>query len=58
MDFNALLEPAIQFSSEGIGAQLLKAGEFLYMLLFPSNADGAVIDNGNEAAEAIKAATA
>ncbi|CCE55000.1 hypothetical protein [Corynebacterium casei] len=57
MDFNALLEPAIQFSSEGIGAQLAKAGEFLYMLLYPSNAEGAVIGNGKGAAEAIQVAT-
>ncbi|MFH0411415.1 hypothetical protein ACG98H_06150 [Corynebacterium sp. L4756] len=57
MDFNALLEPAIQFSSEGIGAQLLKAGEFLYMLLFPSNAEGATLDPDNGVADAIDAVT-
>lgn len=41
MDFNALLEPAVNFSSEGIGAVLVKIAEFFYQLIFPANAEAA-----------------
>ncbi|MDY3127018.1 MAG: hypothetical protein SOW59_02645 [Corynebacterium sp.] len=41
MDFNALLEPAIQFSSDGIGAALLPVAEGLYAIFFPANAEAA-----------------
>ena len=43
MNFDELLAPMIEFSSEGIGATLLGVAEFLYELLFPSNADPAAL---------------
>lgn len=41
MDFDALLNQAINFSSEGIGATLADVGRFLYALLYPANSDPA-----------------
>ncbi|QPK79052.1 hypothetical protein G7Y31_11240 [Corynebacterium lizhenjunii] len=43
MDFNALLEPLINFFSHGIGAVIAQIGQFLYGLLYPSNAEAAHI---------------
>ena len=43
MNFDSLIEPAIAFSSEGIGAVLLNIGEVLYNLLYPANSDPATI---------------
>lgn len=42
MDFDALLNQAIAFSSEGIGAFFLNIAENLYALLYPANSDPAV----------------
>jgi hypothetical protein len=43
MDYQALLESAVEFSSDGIGAVMLKVAEFFYTILYPSNADPATI---------------
>ncbi|HLR47724.1 MAG TPA: hypothetical protein VK089_01470 [Corynebacterium sp.] len=55
MDYTELLESAVAFSSDGIGAQLLKAAEFLYGILYPSNAGPAVPASEVDAAAAIQA---
>lgn len=41
MNFDEILAPLIEFFSEGIGAIIAQVGEFLYDLLYPSNADAA-----------------
>ncbi|WP_197085752.1 hypothetical protein [Corynebacterium comes] len=41
MNFDALLNQAISFSSEGIGAFLRNIAENLYALLYPANSDPA-----------------
>lgn len=42
MNFDALLNQAIAFSSEGIGAFLLNIAENLYAFLYPANSDPAI----------------
>lgn len=41
MDFDALLNQATNFSSEGIGSILADLGRILYNLLYPANSDPA-----------------
>lgn len=41
MDFDALLNQATTFSSEGIGSFLADIGRTLYNLLYPANSDPA-----------------
>lgn len=41
MNFDAILNPAIAFSSEGIGAVLLDFAQVIYTFLFPANSDAA-----------------
>ncbi|PFG27752.1 hypothetical protein [Corynebacterium renale] len=41
MDFNALLEPVIQFFSTGIGEIIANIAKVFYAVLFPANADAA-----------------
>ncbi|OAH30282.1 hypothetical protein AYJ05_05875 [Corynebacterium stationis] len=41
MDYKELLDSAVEFSSDGIGAIMLKVAEFFYTILYPSNADPA-----------------
>lgn len=41
MNFDEILAPVIDFFSDGIGAVIAGIAEFLYELLFPSNADPA-----------------
>ncbi|MDD7583005.1 hypothetical protein ACEE23_10335 [Corynebacterium sp. 32222D000AT] len=43
MDFDALLAPALEFSSNGIGAVLRDVLVGLYTLLFPANSEAAHI---------------
>lgn len=41
MNFDEILAPMIDFSSDGIGAILAQIGEILYAILYPANADPA-----------------
>lgn len=41
MNFDAILNPAIAFSSEGIGAVMLDIARVIYTLLYPANSDPA-----------------
>ncbi|NLA55676.1 MAG: hypothetical protein GX859_05160 [Corynebacterium humireducens] len=41
MNFDAILNPAIAFSSEGIGAVMLDIAKVIYSLLYPANSDAA-----------------
>ncbi|MDO5512309.1 hypothetical protein [Corynebacterium sp.] len=41
MNFDAILNPAIAFSSEGIGEIMLKIAEVFYALMYPANAEAA-----------------
>lgn len=41
MNLEEILQPAIEFSSEGIGAAILEFFKFLYELLYPANAEAA-----------------
>ncbi|MGV0327508.1 hypothetical protein ACUY2E_11330 [Corynebacterium confusum] len=41
MDFDALLAPALEFSSNGIGAVIRDVLVALYELLYPANSDAA-----------------
>lgn len=41
MNFDAILEPAIAFSSDGIGAVLAELAKALYHVLYPANAEAA-----------------
>jgi len=41
MDFDAILTPAIEFSSEGIGAVMLNIAEVIYGFLYPANSEAA-----------------
>lgn len=41
MNLDAILQPVIDFFSEGIGAVLRDIAEAVYMFLFPANAEAA-----------------
>ncbi|MGZ7497608.1 hypothetical protein ACXM2N_11130 [Corynebacterium sp. ZY180755] len=41
MDFNAILAPAVEFFSNGIGAVIADFFKMLYAVLFPANAEAA-----------------
>ena len=41
MNFDAILNPAIASSSEGIGAVMLDIAQVIYTLLYPANSDPA-----------------
>ncbi|QPK83186.1 hypothetical protein G7Y29_10215 [Corynebacterium qintianiae] len=41
MDFNAILAPAIEFSSEGIGKVLFDLAQLFYNIFYPANAEAA-----------------
>ncbi|AGN20474.1 hypothetical protein YH66_14770 [[Brevibacterium] flavum] len=46
MDFNAIINPIIEFFSTDLGAVIAQISRTLFDLLFPSNTDAAVVNAG------------
>ncbi|WP_169816480.1 hypothetical protein [Corynebacterium crudilactis] len=46
MDFNAIINPIIEFFSTDLGAIFAQVGRVLFDLLFPANTDAAQVNAG------------
>lgn len=44
MDFNAIINPVLEFFSEGIGEVIANILKALYAVLYPANSDAATIN--------------